>query len=89
MLTSNALRDIIISQERFLYLTSTATQDNTIGGERVEELDYSKMTTEEINFIICLSVARIEQANKKINSLLISSICHSIALIILAVKLFL
>lgn len=89
MLTSNALRDIIISQERFLYLTSTATQDNTIGGERVKKPDYSKMTKEEVNELICWILHKEYSNESKLKALLISSICQSLTLIILTVKLFL
>ena len=55
----------------------------------MEELDYRKMTKEEVNELICWILHKEYSNESKLKALLISSICQSLTLIILTVKLFL
>lgn len=64
-------------------------QRNNGGDFIIQEPDYGKMKKEEINATICWILSKQISNEKKLNSLLISSILQSILLIILTVKLFL
>lgn len=54
-----------------------------------KEPDYSKMTNEEVNELICWILHKEYSNESKLKALLISSIWQSLILIILSVKLFL
>lgn len=54
-----------------------------------KEPDYSKMTNEEVNELICWILHKEYSNESKLKALLISSICQSLTLLILTVKLFL